>query len=429
MRYLRLAACTLVSCALVANAQDVSTVNSYKASQAPKLDGKIDPGEWDAAGPGTLVSPDTGFPFGDTEGGFKGASDLSFRFRSLWVEPWMAYFLYEVTDDEAMEEFPRNAWEADQLETFIDGNDLLGNDDPVSFHWWESDEPYGKFGVRRPMDGETTFEGNNARISTNIDDIYADDEFSFLPAAAVSGDAGQGGNYLVELAVSLEPMYLLGTFEGTPTATSAKIVTDSTVIKYAVGVSDDDNWDDGTTERSHYIEYHRTSPSWDVSTGYANLTFVGPYSQSLPGDFDANGSLDAADIDALTGAVLAGSTEAKYDLNSDSAVNGTDRAYWVENLRRTYFGDANLDGQFNSSDFVAVFQAGQYEDAAARNSTWATGDWNGDGDFSSSDFVTAFQAGGYEKGPRQAVSAVPEPASLALGLLASVAILGRRRRN
>ena len=66
-------------------------------------------------------------------------------------------------------------------------------------------------------------------------------------------------------------------------------------------------------------------------------------------------------------------------MNNDNLVNGDDRQVWVEDLRTTYFGDSNLDGEFNSSDFVVVFNAGQYEDGVDGNSTWASGDWNGDG--------------------------------------------------
>ena len=52
---------------------------------------------------------------------------------------------------------------------------------------------------------------------------------------------------------------------------------------------------------------------------------------------------------------------------------------------------------FDSSDFVAVFQAGEYEDGIAGNSTFEEGDWNGDGDFDSSDFVFAFRGGHYQR--------------------------------
>ena len=72
----------------------------------------------------------------------------------------------------------------------------------------------------------------------------------------------------------------------------------------------------------------------------------------------------------------------------------------MEVIGRTFFGDANLDGQFNTGDLIGVFQAGQYEDQLPDNSSWATGDWDGDGDFGTGDLVVAFQNGGFERGPR-----------------------------
>jgi hypothetical protein len=62
-------------------------------------------------------------------------------------------------------------------------------------------------------------------------------------------------------------------------------------------------------------------------------------------------------------------------------------------------GDANRDGEFNSSDLIEVVAAGQYEDSIPGNSVWVTGDWDGDGDFTTSDLVAAMQAGDYEEGP------------------------------
>ena len=60
-------------------------------------------------------------------------------------------------------------------------------------------------------------------------------------------------------------------------------------------------------------------------------------------------------------------------------------------------GDSNRDGVFDSSDLVLVFQANEFEDAIAGNSTFEEGDWNGDGDFDTGDLVHAFQAGHFQK--------------------------------
>jgi hypothetical protein len=68
-------------------------------------------------------------------------------------------------------------------------------------------------------------------------------------------------------------------------------------------------------------------------------------------------------------------------------------------------GDVNHDGIFNSSDFVLLFQNGEYEDGIPGNSTFDEGDWNGDGDFTTADFVVAFQAGTYVAASRPAFSA------------------------
>ena len=65
------------------------------------------------------------------------------------------------------------------------------------------------------------------------------------------------------------------------------------------------------------------------------------------------------------------------------------------NGQPTVIGDSNLDGLFDSSDLVTVFQSAEYEDDIDGNSTWAEGDWNGDGDFTTQDLVFAFQTASY----------------------------------
>jgi hypothetical protein len=141
----------------------------------------------------------------------------------------------------------------------------------------------------------------------------------------------------------------------------------------------------------------------------------------VPGDFNGSADLDIEDLDLLAAELRSGRNVDLFDVNQDKMVDFEDRRSWVHDLARTYFGDANLDGQFTSNDLVAVLQAGQYEDAVALNSKWSDGDWNGDGDFTSGDLVLALQDGGYELDPRAAVNGVPEPASIDMLMIGVIA--------
>ena len=147
----------------------------------------------------------------------------------------------------------------------------------------------------------------------------------------------------------------------------------------------------------------------------------------VPGDFNFNGLLDVEDIDLLSIEGRNNTHTKSFDLNADSLVNDDDRQIWVNELKFTYFGDADLDGEFNSRDLVLIFQAGEFEDGRTGNSTWVTGDWDGNGDFNSGDFVVAFQAGGYEAGQRESAVGVPEPGMFGTLLLFVSLLIGCRR--
>jgi hypothetical protein len=147
----------------------------------------------------------------------------------------------------------------------------------------------------------------------------------------------------------------------------------------------------------------------------------------LTGDFNSDGTLNAPDVDDLTGQVATATNPAPYDLNADALVNEADIGVWVKDLFNSWIGDANLDGEFNSSDLVSVLATGTYEADVA--SVWSTGDFNGDGRTNSGDLVAALADGGYEAGPRPAaaVAAVPEPSTTLLLLLGALT-LGLRSR-
>ena len=145
------------------------------------------------------------------------------------------------------------------------------------------------------------------------------------------------------------------------------------------------------------------------------------------GDFSVNEELDVADIDRLSHEVRTGTHDVFFDLTGDGLVDQGDRTFWVKELKGTSFGDANLDGRFDSTDLLTVFQAGQYEDNTPGNSDWQSGDWDGNGDFDTGDLTAAFADGGYTV----ATVAVPEPASYpaSLAVLIMYSLSRSRRRQ
>ena len=108
-------------------------------------------------------------------------------------------------------------------------------------------------------------------------------------------------------------------------------------------------------------------------------------------------------------------------MDFNNRLNDSDLEEFVREYAGTYYGDANLDGRFDSQDFVQAFQFAEYEDRVPGNSTWRSGDWNLDSEFDTRDLVLAFQDGGYEKGPRVG-AAVPEPNTV-FGVLLGVCAL------
>jgi hypothetical protein len=146
-----------------------------------------------------------------------------------------------------------------------------------------------------------------------------------------------------------------------------------------------------------------------------------------PCDLNVDGFCDVEDIDELSELVRGKEYVERFDVDANFILNDTDRRIWVEDLMGTFFGDANLDGEFNSGDLIAVFLAGEYEDELEMNSTWATGDWDGDGDVTSGDLIVALVSGSYEQGPRSDTAAVPEPTSLRLAVCCIVLLSVLRR--
>jgi hypothetical protein len=145
----------------------------------------------------------------------------------------------------------------------------------------------------------------------------------------------------------------------------------------------------------------------------------------MGGDFNFDKDITSDDADLLTAIIAGGGYDILFDMNLDDDLNFDDLEILVHDVRGTYFGDANFDGLFNSTDLINILAAGKYETGQA--AVWSTGDFNADGLFGTGDLILALADGGYENGalPPAAV-AVPEPAAATLALL-GLALLTLRR--
>jgi hypothetical protein len=134
---------------------------------------------------------------------------------------------------------------------------------------------------------------------------------------------------------------------------------------------------------------------------------------SLQGDFDNNGALDVADINQLNERIRAADHDVAFDLNSDNLVDDADRTVWVQDLKMTFFGDADLDRDVDFPDFVSL------ADHYGQEGGWGEGDFDGSSLVGFPDFTLL--ANSY--GMTASAAAVPEPSTCAL-LAAAACVRG-----
>ncbi len=153
--------------------------------------------------------------------------------------------------------------------------------------------------------------------------------------------------------------------------------------------------------------------------------YDGFLNEGVSGDFNNDGVWDCDDVNALTAAVAANSTDLAFDMNGDGAVTALDiteaNVGWLavggaNNAAATggaafLEGDANLDGTVDVSDFN-IWNGNKFQSVAA----WCAGDFNADGSVDVSDFNT-WNGNKFQTSSGTAV--VPEPSSLLLLLVSA----------
>ncbi len=206
----------------------------------------------------------------------------------------------------------------------------------------------------------------------------------------------------------------------------------------------------GTTPDTYFWSYANTGAwegagilDWFADSSDAGTTWTyygdpGPFFPYMiqvdvalrSGDFDANGLYECADVDALTAEISAGTQTPFYDLTGDGVVDLADLDTWLAEAGQAnlpsqnayLYGDADLDGVVDGSDFI-IWNAHKFTDVAA----WCSGDFNADGVVDGIDFI-AWNAHKFTSADARS-NPVPEPGSTGTFamLLAAAAAFGRRK--
>lgn len=165
----------------------------------------------------------------------------------------------------------------------------------------------------------------------------------------------------------------------TPSGDAAAI-TASLTISAAGG-----SWDvaDEGTYTVSIVDFTVTDTSNNFLAGGDIGTFeVDLSGTTTPGDFDNDGDFDCDDVDMLSEAIIGGSTNSIFDLDTSGSVDVQDLNYWVTEIKGTLLGDANLDFNVDGADFL-IWNANKFESGKA----WCTGDFDGNGTVDGSDFL------------------------------------------
>ncbi len=124
----------------------------------------------------------------------------------------------------------------------------------------------------------------------------------------------------------------------------------------------------------------------------------------LPGDFDEDGELTLADIDLLSAAIVAGTSDSsRYDLDGNGPVDVDDLEMFLNIAGRTA-GDTDLNGEVGFTDFLVLSS----NFGTTVTSRWSDGDFNASGEVDFADFLVL--SGNFGQAS-SSLQSVPEPTS------------------
>jgi hypothetical protein len=113
-------------------------------------------------------------------------------------------------------------------------------------------------------------------------------------------------------------------------------------------------------------------------------------------------------------------------LNVDGVVDEADAESFVTQLVRSVPGDFNVDGVVNAADYTV------WRNRLGQAGVGLVADGDFDGDVDSDDYVVWKTAYGFRRGPltagAAAAASVPEPGAMAFGVTLMLVVIARRRR-
>ncbi len=409
-------------CCLTATvaAQDEVVASFQRTATPPVIDGLGNDAVWEQA---TVRTFDEFYELpGDDPN--DGDDDMQITWQALWDADNL-YLFVDIKDDEIVNEDSCN-WQDDSVEFYIDAQNLDvddyrpdANPGTPAFQLTavagDNAEAYcGE--LRIPEDSTSAFSWGINSYDGGDPFNPEDDELTAYPRGTDTSVAQiiDDNNWTFEVAFPWESL------DETP-----ENIIKNGEMGFGMAVNDDDI---GGGRDSQWMWETDNGDLWRRSDVFPSVELVDDLAPGIEGDYNANGALDSGDLD-LNASVGIANRDLSYDLNEDGVVNTADRIAWVNGLKNTWMGDADLNGVFDSSDLVKVFSAAKYESGQA--ATWDQGDWDGDMTFNSGDLVAAFSNAGYDAGerpggPNPAV-VVPEPTSMVLILFGCLCFLARRK--
>ncbi|MEQ9454489.1 MAG: hypothetical protein RLN76_07840, partial [Phycisphaeraceae bacterium] len=252
--------------------------------------------------------------------------------------------------------------------------------------------------------GEALLEisGSNATITAL--------SYAHRPDATLSFIADAGGISTITIfdgpgGVSIQDGQLLIDLSAMTTTPSTIVLIDSQEPDPIAG--EFLNAPEGTTFGDYSLTYF-----YDGGDGHANnlaLVMAG-----LTGDFNGDTVIDADDIDQLTAAIRAGSTDLVFDLDGSTVVDSGDLDAMISSVLGTFPGDSNLDQSVDLVDLSALASS------FGTNTGWAGGNFNADTQVDLVDLSLLATNFGSS-------AAVPEPGVATLLTLIGLGLLQRQR--